>query len=80
MPWVKDKDARDLLNKLIDDYGWRWREGGKSAHSKGILLCPHEGRTGCKKAIFGTASGTLDVIKSTYNRCDHKPDDEESPF
>ena len=78
--WLKDKDARELLNTLIDDYGWRWKPAGGSGHPKGTLRCP-DTVGDCWKAINGTPRGdTLRLLRKMYRNCPHKPDGEEPPF
>lgn len=74
---IKDKDANKLLDVLLKRYRWTLKPSGNSAHGIGILMCP-EGS--CRRSLYGTANGTLKVLRQTYRRCPHKPEGEESPF
>lgn len=81
MVWIKDKDARELLNALLDDYHWRWKPAGNSGHAKGILMCPYESQGGCWHSINGTPrASNLLYLKRIYRNCEHKPSGEVSPF
>lgn len=71
--WPSDKDARDCIDVLCDEFDWSYVETqGGQAHPVGYLLCKERSRDGCRINVYGTGRNTARKIWGASKRCSHE--------
>ena len=60
--------------QFAEDYGWRYKAAGNSAHAWGRLLCPLQTPEGCILSIWSTPRNNMAharQIMARVKRCPH---------
>lgn len=63
--------------QFAESKGWRFRKGGRSAHTWGLLYCPLHKREGCNMPIWSTPSNPdlhATQIRQRVKSCPHEID------